>query len=64
MAEELAEPLSIFSQLTSDRMRGNGLKLHWGGLDWIFGKISSLKEQSDIGTGCPGKWWSHHPWRC
>jgi len=15
-------------------------------------------------TGCPGKWWSHHPWRC
>jgi len=17
-----------------------------------------------VGTGCPGKWWSHHPWRC
>jgi len=22
------------------------------------------KEWSGIGTGCPGKWWSHHPWRC
>jgi len=34
-----------------------------GGLDWILGKISLLKEWSGIGTGCPGKWWSHHPWR-
>jgi len=25
-----------------------------GGLDWILGKISSLKEWSGIGTGCPG----------
>jgi len=23
-----------------------------------------LKEWSGIGTGCPGQWWSHHPWRC
>ena len=35
-----------------------------GGLGWILGKISLLKEWSGIGTGCPGKWWSHHPWRC
>jgi len=35
-----------------------------GGLDWILGKMSSLKEWSDIGTGCPGKQWIHHPWRC
>jgi len=34
-----------------------------GGLDWILGKISLLNEWSDIGTGCPGKWLSHHPWR-
>jgi len=27
-----------------------------GGLDWILGKISLLKEWSGIGTGCPGKW--------
>lgn len=19
---------------------------------------------SSIGTGCPQRWWSHHPWRC
>jgi len=35
-----------------------------GGLGWILGKISLLKEWSGVGTGCPGKWWSHHPWRC
>jgi len=34
-----------------------------GGLDWIFGKISLLKEWSDIGTGCPARWLSPHPWR-
>jgi len=35
-----------------------------GGSDWILGNISSQKEWSSIGTGCPGKRWSHHPWRC
>ena len=25
-----------------------------GGLDWILGKMSLLKEWSGIGTGCPG----------
>jgi len=34
-----------------------------GGLDWISGKISVRKVWSDIGTSCPGKWCSHHPWR-
>ncbi|KAK4829242.1 hypothetical protein QYF61_002507 [Mycteria americana] len=33
-----------------------------GGLNWLSGKISSLKGLSSIGTGCPGKWLSHHPW--
>jgi len=32
-----------------------------GSLDWILGKISSLKGLSSIGTGCSGKGWSHHP---
>jgi len=32
-----------------------------GGLDWILEKISLVKG---IGVSCPGKWWSHHPWRC
>jgi len=34
-----------------------------GGFDWILWKISSLKGLSSSGTGCPGQWWSHHPWR-
>ena len=34
-----------------------------GGLDWILGKISLLKEWSGIGTGCPGRRLSPHPWR-
>jgi len=29
----------------------------------LAGNISSLKGLSSIGTGCPGKWLSHHPWR-
>jgi len=33
-----------------------------GGLDWVLGKIPLLKEWSDIETGCPGQWWSPHPW--
>jgi len=33
-------------------------------LDWILGKLSLLKEWSGFETGCPGKWWSHHPCRC
>jgi len=34
-----------------------------GGSDWILGKMSSLKEWSDTGPGCPGQCWSPHPWR-
>jgi len=34
-----------------------------GGLDWKLGRLSSLKGLSSIGTGCPGKWLSHHAWR-
>ena len=35
-----------------------------GGLDWILGKISLLKDWSDIGIDCRGRWLSSHPWRC
>jgi len=34
-----------------------------GGSRWILGNISSLKEWCCSVTGCPGRWWSHHPWR-
>jgi len=30
----------------------------------MLGKTSLLKEWSDIGIGCPGRWLSPHPWRC
>lgn len=40
----------LFSQLTSDRTRGKCLKLHWEGLDWIFGEISSAEWLSRIAT--------------
>jgi len=52
----------LFSQVTSNRMRGNGLKLCQGRLRLDIRKI--LKELSIIGIGCPGRWWSHHPRRC
>jgi len=37
--------VGLFSHLTSDWTRGNGLKLCWGDSGWMLGKISSPKEQ-------------------
>lgn len=33
------------------------------GLNCILGKISSVKEWSNIETGWHFKWWNHHPWK-
>jgi len=35
-----------------------------GGLDWMLGRMSLLKEFWNIGTDSPGKWCSRHPCRC
>ena len=34
------------------------------GSGWMLGNTPSLKGWSGTGMGCPGKWWSHRPWRC
>lgn len=44
-------------------MRGNGLRLCWGGLDWVSGRIYPWRRWSGIGTSCSQKWQSPHPWR-
>jgi len=54
--------ISVFSLVANDKMRGNGLKLCHRGLGWILGNISSQKGLSSTEAGCPGRWWSHHPW--
>ncbi|KAK4826419.1 hypothetical protein QYF61_008952 [Mycteria americana] len=55
--------VGLFSQVTSDRTRGNSLKLHQGRFRLNIRKNFFSEGLSSIGTGCPGKLWSHHPWR-
>ena len=52
--------VGLFSQVTSKRTASGCAR---EGLYWILGKISSPKGLSITGTGCPGKRWSHHPWK-
>jgi len=53
--------VGLFSQVTSNRMRGNGLTLCQGKFRLDVRKKCLLKEWSSVGTGCPGRWLSPHP---
>jgi len=51
--------VGLFSQVNSNRMRGNGFKLCQGRFRLDIRKNFFI-EISSIVTGCPGKFWSHH----
>jgi len=53
----------LVSQVTSNRMRGNSLKLHQGRFRLDITE-DFFTEWSGMGTGYLGKYWSHHPQRC
>lgn len=52
----LQRPLSLNPWFTLSYIFGMGAR--------ILGNSSSLKEWLSFGTRSPGKWWSHHAWKC
>ena len=56
--------VGLFSLVTGDKMRGNGLKLCQVSLGWTLGNTSLQKGWLNTGIGSPGRWLSHRPWMC
>lgn len=54
----------LFSKAASVRMRGHICKLSHGGFRLDIRRNSFMESVLNIRMDCPGRWWSHHLWRC